>query len=60
MHLDEDLEVIAWQVGDLVHREGQLYLKGPQGFISFYRIILLVIQNGRFHHFTQVLILKSM
>lgn len=27
MHLDEDLEVIARQVGDLVHGEGQLYLK---------------------------------
>ena len=34
MHLDENLEVIAWQVGDLVHGEGQLHLKPPQGFIS--------------------------
>lgn len=45
MHLDEDLEVIAWQVGDLVHGEGQLYLKGPQGFISFSSILSLVDQN---------------
>lgn len=34
VHLDEDLEVIAWQVGDLVHREGQLHLEVQQGLTS--------------------------
>ena len=27
VHLDQDLEVVAGQVGDLVHREGQLHLQ---------------------------------
>ena len=43
MHLDEDLEVIAWQVGDLVHREGQLHLEAQQGFISCYDNICSVL-----------------
>lgn len=45
VHLDEDLEVIARQVGDLVHGEGQLYLRGP--FMRFYLFI-------RINHFDQV------
>ena len=31
VHLDEDLEVVARQVCDLVHGEGQLHLRGQQG-----------------------------
>lgn len=31
VHLDEDLEVVARQVGDLVHGEGQLHLQPAAG-----------------------------
>lgn len=40
MHLDENLEVVAWQIGDLVHREGQLNLRGTWEFALFNGIIL--------------------
>lgn len=36
MHLDENLEVIAWQVGDLVHRKRQLHLQKPGLYCSLF------------------------
>lgn len=36
MHLDENLEVIAWQVGDLVHRKRQLHLQKSSLYCSLF------------------------
>lgn len=36
MHLDENLEVIAWQVGDLVHRKRQLHLQKSGLYCSLF------------------------